>query len=508
MKITLINTNNYKKPWPVMPIGLCMVAAALEGEGHEVNFVDLCFSKKPLQTIEEAFQNDTPDCVGIGIRNIDNCVGHNPEFLLGDTKKMIDQCKKMYKGPIILGGAAVSINTEEILEFLDLNFASCGDGEAVMNEVANRLENGQSFEGVRGLTIRENGSIIQQAEHVFDTDVNTLNMCKPHRYIDIDGYAQFDLPIQIQTKRGCALKCNYCPNRFIEGGNYRLMDPQKIADHIEILVKETGIKRIEFVDSTFNIPLSHSKDVLRAIIDKNLDIGLNALGLHPNGIDEEFVELMDQAGFEVATVGIDAASDTTLKDMHKGFRQEKIIKIKELLKRKSFPIAWYLLMGTKAESYRTVMESLEFMSKNADPWDCVFIAVGLRIYKGSPLADRILDEKPESVKNGFLSPAVVHPILDIDSIKIVTKHYAISQPNFVIYNDEKTPEVMHKMGFAFVRRFAPKMPVWRIIIFFETINKFTGVLLIKRLFYSLFHFRTLRNAKHSELGLERLETAQ
>nr|WP_319492308.1 radical SAM protein [uncultured Desulfobacter sp.] len=499
MKVTLINTNNYKKPWPVMPLGLCMVASALEEAGHEIKFVDLCFSKDPISDLNNAFAQFIPDCVGIGIRNIDNCVGHDPVFLLDETKIMIDQVKALFHGPILLGGSAVSINTEEILDFFDLSYASCGDGEIVATEFVDRLQKGASLNDVRGLTIREGGRIVKQAEYVFDTDVDKLQIPMPHKYLNIEGYSQFDIPLQIQTKRGCLLRCNYCPNRYIEGRNYRLVNPQKIADHIELLVKETGIKRVEFVDSTFNIPMKHSKEVLRAIIDKKLDIGVNALGLHPAGIDEEYVNLMAEAGFETASLGIDAACDVTLKDMQKGFERSKILECVELLKKKNFPIAWYLLVGTEAESAETLYDTLDFVSTHAHLWDCIFIGVGMRVYNGSPLADRIMKAQPEATDDRFLKPIAARPETDLDTLKILTRHYAVGKHNIVIYNDENTPEFIHKMGFAFVKRFFPHMPVWRILITMRYLNKITGILAVQQFFYRLRYFKTFSRVDRQRL---------
>ena len=45
MNILLISQNQEKVPYPVLPVGLCYVAEALEAAGHRVSVVDLCFAR-------------------------------------------------------------------------------------------------------------------------------------------------------------------------------------------------------------------------------------------------------------------------------------------------------------------------------------------------------------------------------------------------------------------------------------------------------------------------------
>ena len=161
MKVMLINPNRLKHPWPVIPFGLCCVAAALEKEGHDIRVLDLCFSENPATDISSKIENFQPDVVGISIRNIDNASGAEPLFMLQQIKdEVIVPCQKTFSGPLIIGGSAVGINGEEMLHYFDLTYAIWGDGEAAMVEFINRLEKNLSLDGLRGLIRREKGTII------------------------------------------------------------------------------------------------------------------------------------------------------------------------------------------------------------------------------------------------------------------------------------------------------------------------------------------------------------
>ena len=80
MRVLLINSNRFKQPWPVIPFGLCCVASAVEEAGHEVKFLDLCFSRNPTRDIGQTVETFDPDVVGVSIRNIDNCAGRDSQI--------------------------------------------------------------------------------------------------------------------------------------------------------------------------------------------------------------------------------------------------------------------------------------------------------------------------------------------------------------------------------------------------------------------------------------------
>jgi hypothetical protein len=131
MRVLLMNSNRFHQPWPVIPFGLCCVASAAEAAGHEVRVLDLCFSRRPALVIAESVARFRPDAVGVSVRNIDNSAGFNTLFLLdGVRDEVIAPLKRVFAGPIVIGGPAVGINAAEMLDFFGLEYAIRGDGEA------------------------------------------------------------------------------------------------------------------------------------------------------------------------------------------------------------------------------------------------------------------------------------------------------------------------------------------------------------------------------------------
>ena len=483
-KVLLINSNRFKHPWPVIPFGLCYIATILETNGsHNVCFLDLCFSLNCEKDIQKAVQNFTPDVIGISIRNIDDTGGYDIHFLLEDVKNdVVNYCKKEFSGPIVIGGPSVGISGREMLEYFNLEYAVRGDGEAVMLEFVKRIENRQPLEGLKGLIIRRDKTIIQDNEPYRVPDLNSMPFPKPLRYLDLDRYRRFGSPVQIQTKRGCALRCSYCTYNNIEGKQYRLINPRRVADEIEILVKETGINHVEFADSIFNIPLSHAKEVLREVISKNLDLQLHTMGLSPAAVDEELLDLMKSAGFNEVDIGAESACDSILESLSKDFKRSDVISTANLLKKKKIPVTWFIMLGALAETRETVLETLNTMGRLASKWDLVFVSTGVRVYNGSPLAEEIRKHDIHCTSDNFLRPVKIEPEkIGLADIHTIAKRYSFRFPNFYFYEKEHIiPGWILIIGNFLLKVFHSRQPVWRLLILLKRIEWVLGIGLVKR----------------------------
>lgn len=495
MKVLLINSNRFKHPWPVIPIGLCYVAAAVEAAGHEVQVLDLCFSDDCAQDIENSIRAFKPDVMGIGVRHIDNGVGYNTVFLLDEVRdEVVGPCKRYFQGPIVLGGAAIGINGVEILSYFDLEYAIRGDGESGMVAFLSRLENSRPLTGCSGLIIRREGNIVRDAPVVNDVDINAIPFPSPHRYLNLKPYLDVSSPLQIQTKRGCALKCSYCIYNLIEGRTYRLRHPQSVVEEIEELVNATGSNHVEFIDSTFNIPLDHCKEVLRAIIASGLKLKLRAMGMNPRAIDDELIDLLQEAGFVDVDLGVESACDITLKSLGKNFNRGHVMAAGKHLRRANISASWFLLLGSMEESRETLLETFESITQVASRWDLIIISVGLRVYHNSPMAARMLRENKACTGDNFLHPVRVEPErLDVESIKLLTRRAAFQHANFYMYDEyENSSLPLLRIGCLIFKWFAPRQPVWKWFILITAVQNWIGITPIRRLWFEIRHRKRLR----------------
>jgi len=490
IKVLLINSNRFKHPWPVIPFGLCCIATALETQGgHNVYFLDLCFSSNCAEDIQKAVREFVPDVIGISIRNIDDVGGYNCHFLLEDVKTdVIDYCKTEFSGPIVIGGPSVGISGREMLEYFDLEYGVRGDGESVMLEFVKRIENRLPLEGLEGLIIRRGKTIIQDNEPFRVQELDSLPFPKPLRYLNLDLYHRFGSPLQIQTKRGCAFRCYYCTYNKIEGTHYRLRNPRLIADEIETLINETGINHVEFVDSTFNMPLFHAKEVLREVIKKHLDLKLHTMGLSPAAVDEELLDLMEGAGFNEVDIGAESACDEVLESLGKDFKRADVINTANLLKKKKIPATWFIMLGAPAETRESVLETLNTVVRIASKWDLIFVSTGVRVYNGSPIAEEIMKHDIHCTADKWLHPVKLEPEkICLEDIHTIAKGFSFRFPNFYFYDkDHITPGWILVIYNALLNVFHSRQPVWRLLILTKRAARLLGIGMVKR---AIFEFR-------------------
>ncbi|MBK8576164.1 MAG: radical SAM protein [Elusimicrobia bacterium] len=396
----------------------------------------------------------------------------------------------------MIGGAAVGINGREMLDFFDLELAVCGDGETAMVDLLDRWERGLALSGVSGLVIRREGRIIEENPPLGIKELDRFPRSRVHRYIDVNEYRRYDSPIQVQTKRGCALKCAYCTYNRIEGSCVRLRDPHLVADEVAEIVETTGVTHIEFTDSTFNIPLDHCKAVLRAIIQRGLSLRLRTMGINPGAVDEELVDLLRTAGFRDVDLGVESGCDKILKNLGKSFRKKDVLSAGRRLQQRGIDVTYCLLVGAPGETPETLRETFVTMDAVASPWNLIDVGVGLRIYKGSPIADEMLRNDPTCTADQFLRPVTyTDPEMDLNTLQLLTKWHAMGRINVFLYNDDQgTPPILLRLGTYLLKRFAPHRPLWKWFIIIRLLERWSGLNAVKQVIFYISHRKTLRRA--------------
>jgi len=239
---------------------------------------------------------------------------------------------------------------------------------------------------------------------------------------------------------------------------------------------------VEFTDSTFNVPLEHCKAVLRALIRRGLNLKLRTMGLNPGFVDEELADLMQQAGFMEVDLGAEAGSDTMLKALGKGFKCKDVIRAGTLLQQKKIPVTWYLLVGAPGETKETLQETFETINLAASKWDLINIGVGVRVYRGAPMAKEVFELDPDCTTDNFLQPVNCKPgALTLEQVKLLTKHESFKHPNYFMYDeDEDTPEFLMRVGVFILSFLAPRQPLFRLHILHRTIQEISGIRFIRR----------------------------
>jgi radical SAM superfamily enzyme YgiQ (UPF0313 family) len=165
--------------------------------------------------------------------------------------------------------------------------------------------------------------------------------------------------------------------------------------------REAGIRQFYFVDNTFNLPLSYTKEICRMLIDYDLDIRWWSI-IYPMRVDEELVRLMARSGCEHVSLGSESGSEQILKKMNKHFTLKEVRQISEMFFEHGIRQMGFLLLGSPGETRESVEESLVYA--DSLKVDTLKITAGVRVYPQTPLAKIAIDKGVISSKDNLLLP--------------------------------------------------------------------------------------------------------
>ncbi len=478
MRVLLVNTNQEKRPYPLVPIGVCCIASSLRLRGHTVQVLDLCFSRNPLPDLQRGLRSFAPDAVGLSVRNIDNADMMHPHFYLGFARDCVRTCRQASAAPIIVGGPAFNIDPERVLAYLEADFGIAGDGESPLVSLLEALEGQEPLSQVPGL-VRHTGGRVVRAQIHREANVHLLPPPRPHEWIDFDRYSRWGAPMPIQTKRGCKFQCIYCVYGILEGQRHRMRNPEDVAEEMAVLWREARPRSFEFVDSVFNAPESHAKEICEAILRRRLRVPLQTMGINPAPTSLELFQLMRQAGFEGIICTPESASDLVLERMRKGFGVERIERTAQFVAEVGLPTMWVFLFGGPGENEATVRETLHFIDRTIQPPDAVFMTLGIRIYPGTAMEQIARQEGVIDESTDLLQPTYyLSPEISRQRLAEMIGAEAAAHPHYCFISDLQIPWVPTLTRLLTLLRLTP--PLWRYV---ASVNRLLKLVRRRRVAY-------------------------
>ena len=103
MNVLIVNTNRHNQPFPVMPLGACMVAGAVAQAGHWVQMLDFMFEADPISALRRKLTGYRFDIVGLSIRNIDNNDMRSPKFFIEGLPDLVHTIRELSEARIVIG---------------------------------------------------------------------------------------------------------------------------------------------------------------------------------------------------------------------------------------------------------------------------------------------------------------------------------------------------------------------------------------------------------------------
>lgn len=388
MRVALVNTNQIKPP--ISCIGLEYLAEALNHAGHTVDFLDLCWVKDEDSTVARFFEKTSFSLVGVTLRNTDDCAFSTRQNFLGDFGQIVKIIRRETNGLIVLGGVGFSTMPEKILDLCEADAGIWGDGEFTLVELANRMERKQDWFDLPNLIWRCNDRWNRNTP-LFQSLENLPIMSR--NYVDNRRYFLEGGQVGIETKRGCPCQCIYCADPIAKGSKVRTRPPKEVVDELEKLIAQ-GIDHIHTCDSEFNIPEKHAHEMCKEIIHRNLGEKVRWYAYcSPVPFSKSLAELMHRAGCVGINFGVDSGDEKMLKNLRRDFTKDDILNAVDWCKKAGIVVMFDLLLGSPGETRESIIRTIELM-RRVEP-DRIGVALGVRVYPGTELSNRVREEGME-----------------------------------------------------------------------------------------------------------------
>jgi radical SAM superfamily enzyme YgiQ (UPF0313 family) len=357
------------------PTGLEYVATSAKGIVNKITLLDLRYEKDLCDTDKLlTFISSSTDIICVGI-------GWNRQF-----EEICQLLNRMPKNiPLVVGGYKATEKVEELLKTCPtINIIVRGEGEETIQEILR----GVAFKDILGISYRENGRIIHNANRPFP-DINTLaapdRSLRHNKYpLSVNGIKVAGITFDsVLSARGCPFDCKFCTfslNPLGQKRDYAARGVDSVVNEIQGL--KAGV--ILFSDDNFFTDPKRAEEICDLIIERKIKKRFIAQARIDIARYPKLLEKMVKAGFKALLLGIESPHDWILTQLNKGFGQETIRKSFAVLRKYPIFYTGYFIYGNIGETEKEMLYIAQFAKEiGVDAIACN----KLRIEKFSPLRE-------------------------------------------------------------------------------------------------------------------------
>ena len=170
----------------------------------------------------------------------------------------------------------------------------------------------------------------------------------------------FSHPVFMRTARSCPFACTFC--------NFPAVAGKHVVNDLDVLERqlwqlhERGVKYINFIDDTINVPLPRFKNLLRMMIRNKFDFEWISFFRCSNADDVTF-DLMRESGCREVFLGIESGAQEILNRMRKFADIDKYKNSIRKLNERGIATYESFIVGFPGETRDTVMRTIDFIEE-------------------------------------------------------------------------------------------------------------------------------------------------
>ena len=238
-----------------------------------------------------------------------------------------------------------------------------GEYDFAVRDLADCLAAKGDWRTVPGVSYREGEEVARTGpvQHVDDVDALPL---PAYDLIDLYDYTESvntRLPVATMvTSRGCPYRCVYCwwP-QTIYSHRWRPMSPARVLAEVKHLVRDLGVREIEFDDDIFE----YDRDRVVAICEGFRREGIKVFWspqCRPDKVDRDLLRLMRKVGCKRILYGCESGVQEVLDKMKKDFTVADIERATRETKAAGIDVLNCFMLGFPWDTEETIERTIDF----------------------------------------------------------------------------------------------------------------------------------------------------
>lgn len=383
MKVLFVNPPQTASKYKFMgviapPLGIAYMAGVLQENNIDVEILDASAEDMDFKDVEKELLKRKPDLVALTA--LTPTIGRALETAQVVKETLPDSI-------VVMGGYHPTFNFIETLEDENVDIVIRGEGEYIMLNLVQALENQSSLHDVKGIVFEDKNSkeivvnpeapLIQDLDELPFPALNLLPM-KKYRLLDMDTHMTTMI-----TTRGCPMQCSFCSSSAMHGKKIRERSVENIVDEIEYLKTNYDIDTIAFMDDTFTLKKRKVMAICDEILKRNIEIMWGCTS-RVDTLDEKLLKKMKEAGCITIFIGVESADQQQLDNMCKNTTIAKIENAFKIAHKLKIRTIASVALGMPGDTKEIMNKTVKFVHKLKPNYAIYSLATpypGTRFYK-------------------------------------------------------------------------------------------------------------------------------
>ncbi|MBN1788086.1 MAG: radical SAM protein [Sedimentisphaerales bacterium] len=379
----------------VIPFGLVSLASFVDYPDYQIKGIELNWPaekimQRYLKVDDEVMQqilDFSPDMVAMSTyaSNMYNCL-----FWADAIKRKLPNCF------IVAGGNHVSYIAKECLSKCDgIDAVVRFEGEIPFKMLCEkRLTGNTDFEDVPNLTWRKNGEIVENQKTILLDSLESLPIIN-RTYFSSQQTSKSLTHADVISARGCPFHCTFCDCNHYWQKTHRTRGAESVVRELTLLIKDNpDIKSVRFRDESITLKKPYCMALCKSIIDNGINLEFHAHS-RLDGLDEELIATLAEAGFKLLFIGIESGSERVLKNLKKGIRLDRLAPNLELLRKYGINFRLSFMSSTPGETFFDTFQTVKLIKKLKLKRNEYYMGIGIDIYPGTEECAKFIELNPD-----------------------------------------------------------------------------------------------------------------